>query len=217
MGDPPINFLSIDVSVGRAKCQRLARVVLLKEKEPDENGDHLPDEETELPSMTREELDDLEDEQIRKQIEELKEEEVRELERKRKKANKERQKLNERLNLKMIHKGNEGLILEGDNMFSLKEIKTHQQLENVIDQKPDIVAESDVDTEQRKPKKVTYKKDEGHLDSSGLYYKTEDSDSEDSTNASDDDIDSNKSGLGNYIIFFMIIYKNLQYFYVMEF
>ena len=64
--------------------------MLLKEKEPDENGDHLPDEETELPSMTREELDDLEDEQIRKQIEELKEEEVRELERKRKKADKER-------------------------------------------------------------------------------------------------------------------------------
>ena len=190
----------------------------LKEKEPDESGENLLDKEIEVPSMTQEELEDLEDEQIRKQIEELKEEQVRELKRKRKKANKERQKLNERLNLKMIHKGNEGPILEGDNMFSLKEIKTHQQLENVIDQKPDIVAESDVDSdaERRKQKKITYKKDEGHLDSSGLYYKTEDSEPEDSSDTSDDDIDSNKSGLGNYIISFYI-YKNSQYFHVMEF
>lgn len=171
----------------------------LKEKELDENGENLPDNETEVPSMTQEELEDLEDEQVKKQIEELKEEEARDLKRKRKKANKERQKLNERLNLKMIHKGNEGPILEeDDNMFSLKEIKTHQQLENVIDQKPDIVAESDVDSdaEHRKPKKITYKKDGGHLDSSGLYYKTEDSEPEDSSDTSDDDIDSNKSGLG---------------------
>ena len=88
-------------------------------------------------------------------------------------------------------------------MFSLKEIKT-QRLENVIDRKPDLIAESDVDSdaERGKPKKVTYKKDEGYLDGSGLFYKTEDSDPEDSSDASDDDIDSDKSGLGSYIIFF---------------
>ncbi|XP_071872427.1 pre-rRNA 2'-O-ribose RNA methyltransferase FTSJ3 [Bombus fervidus] len=170
----------------------------LKEKEPDENEQNLPDEATKAPPMSQEELEDLEDEEIRKQIEELRKEEARGLKRKKKKANKERQKLNERLKLKMIHKGNEGPVLEGDNMFSLKDIRTHQQLENIMDQHPDRVAESDVDSdaEQRKPKRVRYNKDEGHLDSSDLYYKTEDSELEDSSDASNDDSDSNKSGLG---------------------
>ncbi|XP_076243684.1 pre-rRNA 2'-O-ribose RNA methyltransferase FTSJ3 [Calliopsis andreniformis] len=167
----------------------------LNEKEPEvENSEEATNEIAEAPAMSQEDLEDLEDEEIRKQIEQLKAEEARELKRKRKKANKERQKLNERLNLKMIHKGNEGPILEGDDMFSLKEIKTHQELHNVMDQQPDVVAESDVDSdeEQRKPKTIKYNKDEGHLDSSGLYYKTEDSEPEDSSNESD----SEKSGLG---------------------
>lgn len=128
----------------------------LKEKEPiDENTQNLLDETVETAPMSQEELEDIEDEQIRKQIEELKENEARDLKRKKKKANKQRQKLNERLNLKMIHKGNEGPILEGDDMFSLKEIKTHQQLENIMDQDPNILAESDIDsdTEQKKNKK----------------------------------------------------------------
>ncbi|KOC65178.1 Putative rRNA methyltransferase 3 [Habropoda laboriosa] len=172
----------------------------LKAKESvEENATQdVPEKTAEAPAISQEELEDLEDEQIGKQIEELKGEEARELKRKKKKANKERQKLNERLNLKMIHKGNEGPVLEGDNMFTLKTIKTHKELENVMDQDPDIVAESDVDSdeEQRKQKKVAYNKDEGQLDSSGLYYKADDSDLEGSSDASDDDSDSNKSGLG---------------------
>ena len=171
----------------------------LKEKESAaENVEEDVAEKVEAPPMSQEELEDLEDEEIRKQIEEVKAEEVRELKRKRRKANKERQKLNERLNLKMIHKGNEGPILEGDDMFRLREIKTYQQLENVTDQQPDVLAESDVesDGEQRKPKKVRYEKDEGYLDSSGLYYKTGENESEVSSGASDDDTASEKSGLG---------------------
>lgn len=171
----------------------------LKEKEPiDENTQNLLDETIETAPMSQEELEDIEDEQIRKQIEELKENEARDLKRKKKKANKQRQKLNERLNLKMIHKGNEGPILEGDDMFSLKEIKTHQQLENIMDQDPNILAESDVDSdiEQKKTKKMIYKKDKEHLDSSGLYYKSEDSEPDDSDNVSDNGSDSNQSNLG---------------------
>lgn len=171
----------------------------LKEKEPvAENVEEGVAETVEAPPMSQEELEDLEDEEIRKQIEEVKAGEVRELKRKRKKANKERQKLNERLNLKMIHKGNEGPILEGDDMFRLSEIKTYQQLANVTDQQPDVLAESDVDSdeEQRKPKKVRYEKDEGYLASSGLYYKTGENESEGSSDASDDDTASEKSGLG---------------------
>ncbi|XP_017876654.1 pre-rRNA processing protein FTSJ3 [Ceratina calcarata] len=164
-------------------------------KKPEVEED-VPEDTTEPAPMSQEDLEDLEDEQIRKQIEEIREEEARDLKRKKKKVNKERQKLNERLNLKMIHKGNEGPVLEGDDMFSLKQIQSHQQLEKITDQSPDLVAESDADsdTEKPKPKKVSYKKDEGHLDSSGLYYKTDDSEPEDSTDVSDDD--SDKSGLG---------------------
>ncbi|XP_076749770.1 pre-rRNA 2'-O-ribose RNA methyltransferase FTSJ3 isoform X2 [Xylocopa sonorina] len=167
----------------------------LKKEEPSAEGEQNGlNEKTEAVPMSQEELEDLEDEQIEKQIEELKGEAARELKRKKKKVNKERQKLNERLNLKMIHRGNEGPIMESDDMFTLKEIKTHQQLKNITDQNPDVVVESDVDsdTEKNKPKKVTYNKDEGHLDSSGLYYKIEDSESENS----DDESTSNASGLG---------------------
>ncbi|XP_043264602.1 pre-rRNA 2'-O-ribose RNA methyltransferase FTSJ3 [Colletes gigas] len=170
----------------------------LKEEEPVAEGAEKVEESTEIAPVGQEELEDLEDEQIMKQIEELRADEARDLKRKRKKVNKERQKLNERLNLKMVHKGNEGPILEGDDMFNLKEIKTYQQLQDITNQQPDVVAESDVDSdeEQRKPKTVKYNKDENHLDSSGLYYKTGNSDSEDSSEASDNDSDSEKSGLG---------------------
>ncbi|XP_031838582.1 pre-rRNA 2'-O-ribose RNA methyltransferase FTSJ3 [Nomia melanderi] len=166
---------------------------VLKEEEP--VSESAVNEPAEVEPMTQEELEDLEDEEITKRIEDLRAEEARELKRKKKKANKERQKLNERLNLKMVHKGDEGPVLEGEDMFSLKEIKTYQQLEDITNQQPDLVAESDVDSdsEKRKPKKVKYNKDEGQLDSTGLYYKTDDSEPEDS---SDDDSESEKSGLG---------------------
>ncbi|EZA58088.1 hypothetical protein DMN91_005690 [Ooceraea biroi] len=160
----------------------------------------IEDEVTEAAAtIDPEEQENLEDMEIEKQIAEVRKEEARELKRKKKKANKERQKLNERLNLKMIHKNDEGPQLEGDDMFRLKQIQTYEQLERVIDQTPDVVAESDVDSdkEESKPKIVRYEKDAGHLDSKGLYYKSEDSDSSDETDAaSDDDAASENSGLG---------------------
>jgi len=145
-------------------------------------------------TISLEEQEDLEDEAIQKQIAELRETEARELKRKKKKANKERQKLNERLNLKMIHKNDEGPKLEGDDLFDLNRIQTHEQLEQITNQTPDVLAESDVDSDEEiKPKTIHYEKDTGHLDSKGLYYKLEDSEESD-TDASDDD--SEKSGLG---------------------
>jgi len=145
-------------------------------------------------TISLEEQEDLEDEAIQKQIAELREAEARELKRKKKKANKERQKLNERLNLKMIHKNDEGPKLEGDDLFDLNRIQTHEQLEQITNQTPDVLAESDVDSDEEiKPKTIHYEKDTGHLDSKDLYYKLEDSEESD-TDASDDD--SEKSGLG---------------------
>lgn len=170
------------------------------EKKKEENGTALEDETAATPvAMSLEEQEDLEDAEIEKQIAELRDAESKELKRKRKKVQKERQKLNERLNLKMVHKGDEGPKLEGDDMFNLNQIQTYQQLEQVTDQTPDIVAESeeDSDDEEVKPKTVHYEKDAGHLDSKGLYYKlSEDSEDSDSDATSDDDADSEKSGLG---------------------
>ncbi|KYM94299.1 PREDICTED: pre-rRNA processing protein FTSJ3 [Cyphomyrmex costatus] len=145
-------------------------------------------------TISLEEQEDLEDEAIQKQIAVLREEETKELKRKKKKANKERQKLNERLNMKMIHKNDEGPKLERDDLFNLNQIQTHQQLQQVTDQIPDIVAESDADSDEEiKPKMIYYEKDTNHLDSKGLYYASEHSEESD-TDVSDDG--SEKSGLG---------------------
>lgn len=153
------------------------------------------DEITAAPAtVSLEEEEDLEDEAIQKQIAELREEEAKELKRKKKKANKERQKLNERLNLKMIHKSDDGPKLEED-LFNLNQIQTYKQLKQVTDQTPDVLVESDVDTDEEvKPKMIHYEKDTGHLDSKGLYYKSDNSEESD-TDASDD-TNSEKSGLG---------------------
>ncbi|XP_018561948.1 pre-rRNA processing protein FTSJ3 [Anoplophora glabripennis] len=117
---------------------------------------------------------------VEKQISQLQEEEHREQKRKKKKVQKERKKLNERLNLKMVLKNDDGPTMEGDEMFSLKQVKSTTQMKRVIDQTPDTVAESDdeFDEEKRVPKFTKYEKGEGHLDSSGTYYKDSDSELE---------------------------------------
>lgn len=183
----------------------------LKETKTDDAKEDLKEKEEErveedgIVAIDLEEQEDLEDAAIEKQIADLREAEAKELKRKQKKANKERKKLNERLNLKMIHKNDEGPRLEADDMFKLSQIQTHQQLEQVTDQMPDVVAESDADSdEETKPNKVVYEKDAGHLDSKGLYYKSEDSEESDSDIASDVDTDSEKSGLG--ILYFKNYY-----------
>lgn len=148
--------------------------------------------------ISLEEQEDLEDVAIEKHIVELREEEAKELKRKKKKAGKERRKLNERLNLKMIHKADEGPKLEETDMFKLSQIQSYEQLKQVTDQMPDILAESDIDSDEEeiKPKMICYEKDTGHLDSKGLYYKSEDSEENDTDAASDDDTDSEKFRLG---------------------
>jgi AdoMet-dependent rRNA methyltransferase SPB1 len=63
-------------------------------------------------------------EELSRQISELQEEEARDLKRKRKRTNKERKKLQDRLNLKMVLRGDEGPKLETDDMFQLKQIES---------------------------------------------------------------------------------------------
>jgi len=184
-----------------------------EDQSEDQNEDQNEDQIT-ASAISLEEQENLEDEEIEKKIAEVREEEARELKRKKKKANKERQKLTERLNLKMIHKNDEGPRLEESDMFKLSQIQTYEQLNQVVDQTPDVVAHSDVDSddEQVKSKKVRYEKDTGHLNSSGLYYKSEDSDNSDATTSDDDDADSMKSGLGIYFSYVDITsnYKTIK-------
>jgi AdoMet-dependent rRNA methyltransferase SPB1 len=72
---------------------------------------------------------DMED--LSRQISELQEEEARDLKRKRKRTNKERKKLQDRLNLKMVLQGDEGPKLERHDMFQLKQIESSKVCYNL--------------------------------------------------------------------------------------
>ncbi|XP_023023602.2 pre-rRNA 2'-O-ribose RNA methyltransferase FTSJ3 [Leptinotarsa decemlineata] len=139
--------------------------------------------------------DDNDLKQVDQQITELQEGEYREQKRKKKKVQKERRKLNERLNLKMILKNDDGPTMVGDDMFSLKQVKDSTKMKKIIDQTPDTVAQSDgeSDDERKIPKYTKYEKGQGHLDSSGTYYKDSDSELEYETENEDEEI---KEGLG---------------------
>ncbi|KAF7284819.1 hypothetical protein GWI33_021576 [Rhynchophorus ferrugineus] len=133
---------------------------------------------------------------IDQQILDIESEELKEQKRKRKKVQKERQKLNEKLNLKMILKGDDGPTVEGDDMFSLKQVNDKGKLNKVMDQEPDYLASSEDEEESPKRKYLRYDKDEQHLDSSGLYYKDSDSELEMESDNESDSSRNNNDGLG---------------------
>ncbi|XP_045491548.1 pre-rRNA 2'-O-ribose RNA methyltransferase FTSJ3 [Colias croceus] len=159
----------------------------LKKVQPEQ--EEKPEEKQE--DTEKEEDEDKED-NVDEEIAELQGEEKRQLKRKRKQLNKQRQKLAEKMNLKMVLKGDDGPIMESHDMFSLKDIKDSKQLNMVIDQPPDLVAEqSDSDDEMKvKPKYTKYDVDSTKLDSSGLYYKDSDSELELETDSEDEDKES---------------------------
>ncbi|KAI5637967.1 ftsJ-like methyltransferase domain-containing protein [Phthorimaea operculella] len=107
-------------------------------------------------------------------------EERRQLKRKRKQLNKQRQKLAEKMNLKMVLKGDDGPVEEANDMFRLSDIKNAEQLAKIMDQAPDMVAEEEPSDDEFKVKAKYMKYDvEGSkLDSSGTYYKDSDSELE---------------------------------------
>jgi AdoMet-dependent rRNA methyltransferase SPB1 len=145
------------------------------------------EEKVEEPIKTVEQESDGEDDlkQVHQQILELETEEQRELKRKKKKVQKERKKLNEKLNLKMVLKGDSGPTMESEGMFDLKQITNVKQMKKVVDQTPDITAQSDEDEDVKQKKYVRYDKDEQHLSSTSLYYKDSDSEIELESDAED--------------------------------
>uniref|UniRef100_A0A182W053 Putative rRNA methyltransferase n=1 Tax=Anopheles minimus TaxID=112268 RepID=A0A182W053_9DIPT len=109
-----------------------------KKKKGERDDGSKEDDETDVDE------DIVELKQIEKEIATLQEEEERNSKRKRKKTNKERAKLNEKLSLKMVIKGDAGPTEQGEDMvFSLKDVGSKQQLESILDQPPDIVVEDE--------------------------------------------------------------------------
>ncbi|XP_052865893.1 pre-rRNA 2'-O-ribose RNA methyltransferase FTSJ3 [Anopheles cruzii] len=128
-----------------------------QKKQKKENGDGENGEESD------DEIDEdmVELRQLDKEIAGLRDEQMRETKRIRKKVNKERAKLNERLSLKMVIKGDAGPTeLASDMIFTLKDVASKQELENILDQPPDLPAEDEAVSEdeaaRRKRKYVRY-------------------------------------------------------------
>ncbi|XP_072381201.1 pre-rRNA 2'-O-ribose RNA methyltransferase FTSJ3 [Diabrotica undecimpunctata] len=162
-----------------------------KKSSSTESKESVQSDEIEKEESKSEDEENLGD--VDEQIANLQEEEIRDQKRKKKKVLKERKKLNERLNLKMILKNDDGPTMEGDDMFALKKVTS--AVNKILDQTPDMVVNSDDEFSEIKPipKYRKYEKGEGHLDSTGTYYKDSDSELEMETDNEEDEI---KEGLG---------------------
>uniref|UniRef100_T1HXG8 Putative rRNA methyltransferase n=1 Tax=Rhodnius prolixus TaxID=13249 RepID=T1HXG8_RHOPR len=142
--------------------------------------------------------DEMDLEEIDKLIDNLKSEEIQGLKRKRKRANRERAKLQEKLNLKMVIKGDDGPTEEDamEPLFALDAIKSGKALRKVEEQTPDYLAHSDVESNEEdepfpnyKSSYVPYEKEKAKLDKSGKFYKdsSEESENEESEYESSDE------------------------------
>lgn len=110
--------------------------------------------------VTADDLDDAEIDEVDRHVAELIAEEERDARRKKKKVNKERAKLSEKLNLKMIIKGDEGPREDLDDViFNLKDIKNKKDLSQIIDQIAPDGDEFDSSDDELKPKYVRYDKE----------------------------------------------------------
>jgi len=164
---------------------------IFQEKEDKDKSNDSGDENKENDIMISE--DEKELDEVDKEIRELQDEERRELKRKKKKTNKERTKLQTKMNLKMVHKDDLGPTEERETgVFQLSNIKTKKALDSVIDQEPDIIESDDSDVEI-KPKKVKYDPSNSYLDKSGMFYRSDESASEQDQS---DEVDSDTEGLG---------------------
>jgi len=144
--------------------------------------------------------EESEDEDLKKledEIDTLKDEERRALKRKKKKEQKEKTKRAQRINLEMIHPGDEGPKRQEENLFKLSKLTSKKDLETVMEQTPELLAE-DSDDEGEKQRKKKYEHfDPEHkvLDKDGLYYKDSDEDS-DKSGSEGESGDSDQEDLG---------------------
>ena len=145
--------------------------------------------------LTQEEIEDMEEEELQKQIAHLAEEEQKEIKRKRRKTLKAKSKLNEKMNLNMVIKGDVGPYEEGEQeIFDLKSIKNQQELDDMLDVSPDFDVEADQEDDTPKLAKYQrYAKDDKRLDDDANY---ENDDEPELSMEEDSDSDYDKEGLG---------------------
>ena len=142
-------------------------------KEFEAEDEKNKDKEEAVPAVhkrTKEEEEEEELAELDKQIEELKDEERRAGRRKKKKELKEKQKRHVKLNLKMIIPGDEGPTHQEENLFKVSNLRDKEDLNQVIDQNPDNVADSDTEEGVSRAKFERYEKESKFLDSEGLWY-----------------------------------------------
>ncbi|KAJ6645669.1 pre-rRNA 2'-O-ribose RNA methyltransferase FTSJ3 [Pseudolycoriella hygida] len=170
---------------------------LRAEKFPPKEKITIAEAEPKKPELTKEEIEEMEFEELEKHIAEIEMEDAKDVKRKRKKVQKARQKLNEKLNLKMVIKGDSGPQEEDHEVFSLTQIHSMAELDDLQDQEPDTILEEEQSDDEFKPKYKKYGKGDFHLDDEGKYAGDSDSDSErDSGNDSDDSENLGVMGLG---------------------
>lgn len=148
--------------------------------------------------LTADEVETMEFEELEKHLNEMAVEDAKDDKRKKKKVLRARTKLNEKLNLKMVIKGDSGPQEEDIEIFSLGQIGTVEELERLQDQPPDIVINEKTRSDEYNPKYKRFDKDEFHLDKDGKYKSDKHKDDENNKNVKmdSDDEDLSKTGLG---------------------
>uniref|UniRef100_A0A1B0C3B3 Putative rRNA methyltransferase n=1 Tax=Glossina palpalis gambiensis TaxID=67801 RepID=A0A1B0C3B3_9MUSC len=153
----------------------------------------LIEEEVTKEPLTQDEIENMEDAELQKQIVELAEEERKDMKRKRKKTLKTKAKLQEKMNLKMVIKGDDGPREEGEQeVFDLKTVRTQEELDEMLDVAPDFGVEEHVEI-PKLPKYKAYQKDDKRLDDDGNY---ENDDEPEISVDEESENDYDKEGLG---------------------
>ncbi|KAG8235506.1 hypothetical protein J437_LFUL015740 [Ladona fulva] len=146
-------------------CKSMKNVLREKEEKDEVEGNDKPETEIEEEDTEMKELeeDEKEIEEISGRIKELEEEERKEVRRKHKRMLKEQRKLREKMNLKMVIRGDEGPQLNEnidikDSTFDLRLLKKSKELNVITDDTPDILAREEI--ERNRPKVVRFKDQE---------------------------------------------------------
>lgn len=161
---------------------------------PEEKESKTIEEPVAKKELTKEDIDDMEFEELEKHIAELEMAGNKDDKRKKKKVQKARQKLNEKLNLKMVIKGDSGPQEEDNEIFSLRQITSMAELDDLQDQAPEMVLqESAGDADEFKPKFKRFEKGAAVIDDDGAYHDGSDIDSEAGSGGEDSD-DSERIG-----------------------
>lgn len=146
------------------------------------------------PELTKEEVEEMEFEELERHIAEREEEDAKDGKRKKKKVQKARAKLNEKLNLKMVIKGDAGPQEEDNEVFSLRQITSMAELEDLQDQTPDMVLdETNGDADEFRPKYKRYEKGAAIIDDDGAYHDGGAAESDVDSADDDDGADSDDS------------------------